>query len=428
MGNISVSIVIFGVTGDLARNKLIPSLFDLYCKGELKGNFTIVGYGRKQFSAEEFSSLVSDALMSKISPSNVKLKTNALRQRQRFISLCAYVQGELAETRGYDQLRKMVKGRRVIYFLAIHPELHEVVIAQLGKASLFNRRSQVLIEKPFGHDIKSARSLDTKMRRFIKEDQIYRIDHYLGKSALLQLLRRRREDKDFERALEKDIKEVSVSLWETKIINKRGAFYDRVGALKDVGQNHLLQMLAVVIAPKEVTSREAERVQQARATVLDSLRLTLPTTHAQYRSYHDEPGVAPHSQTETFFSVTAFSSIPKHKKVLLRLSAGKGLSESKAEIQIFFKKPVLLKEGLKTGMVFSLNGSDKERSKKKIEAYEHIFLSALKRDQSVFCSLEESVAGWKFESNVRKFWKNHDIRLGYYNIGDPIHISKDKRT
>lgn len=413
MGKKPLTIVIFGITGDLARNKLIPSIFDLYGKGKLHGDFKIIGYGRKNLSGVEFSSLINESLTT--SGRNYKA-TSKIGRQSSFIGRCTYVRGELNDPEGYERLKKNVsKSARVIYFFAVHPELHEVIISNLGKRSFLNKNSQILIEKPFGHNVRTALALDKKLCKYIKEEQIYRIDHYLGKSELIELINKRRDDKGFANALASDLKEVSVSQFETKTIVKRGAFYDRVGALKDIGQNHLLQMLAVVISSADITSESSKKVQAARAKALETLVLKMPAIKGQYISYHDEPGVKEDSKTETFFSIHATSKILNHDKVDLIISTGKALSESKAEIKIKFKN--------RKEIIFSLNRTVKGK-KKPMDAYERVFLAALEKDQRYFCSLEEVIAGWKFDAAVRKFWEKNNIPLVLYKIGSSIHIPK----
>ncbi len=422
MAHTPVSIVIFGVTGDLARGKIIPAIFDLYRHGDIGEDFSVIGYGRKVLCAEEFSSLINDAIALKYPDKNPK----SLRQARRFIDKCTYVQGELAEKKGYDLLKEATKGSgRNIFFLSVHPELHSTIISQLGKEKLLNKESQIMIEKPFGHDAVSAASLDALLRRYIQENQIYRVDHYLGKSALIDVIERRRNDPDFERALGY-IKEIKVSLWETKTVARRGAFYDIVGALKDVGQNHLLQMLAVILSSKSVLSPDATKVQKARAGAISSLRIKTPVMRGQYVKYHDEPGVNPYSETETFFSINASTVLARHRKANIYLSAGKALSESRADIYIKFSKPVKLKEGVIKEMIFTINtplGLSNSAGRNR-EAYEMIFLAVLKKDQKLFCSLDEAIAGWKFDERVRGFWKQHETPLQRYEVGGTIHISK----
>lgn len=422
MAHTPVSIVIFGVTGDLARGKLIPAIFDLYRHGDIGEDFSVIGYGRKPLRAEEFASLINDAIALKYPDKDSK----SLHQIRLFIKKCKYVKGELAEKKGYDNLKKTIKNsKRSIFFLSVHPELHSTIIEQLGKEKLLNKESQIMIEKPFGHDAVSATSLDALLRRYIHENQIYRVDHYLGKLALIDLVERRRSDPDFEKALT-NISEIKVSLWETKTIARRGAFYDIVGALKDVGQNHLLQMLATILSSKSVLSQDATMVQKARAAAISSLRIKMPVVRAQYAKYHDEQGVNPYSETETFFSINASTILARHRKANIYLSAGKALSESRADIYIKFSKRVKLKEGVVKEMTFTLNtplGLARPEGRNR-EAYEMIFLAALKKDQKLFCSLDEAIAGWKFDERVRDFWKQHETPLLRYEVGGTIHLSK----
>lgn len=422
----SLSIVVFGITGDLSRGKVIPALFDLYKRGELPRDFTLVGYGRKMLLQEDFFNLIHDAVLNKNSNQDSKKNKREaiILHVKKFFKKCKYIQGELQQKEGYDRLRSQLdKQGRVIYFLSVHPELHITIINQLGGEKLLNKKSQIMVEKPFGHDVASAKKLDKALRKFINEDQVYRVDHYLGKVNLIEFLERRRRDKLFEKALQYELKEVVVKQWETKTIAGRGAFYDAVGAVKDVGQNHLLQMAAAVIGDKDVACRKSDRVQKARAAAINSLRLQLPAARAQYKGFHAEPGVKAMSQTETFFSIKAFPSLPQRKNVAISFSAGKALAQSKVEIEIFFKKPIKLKEGLISHLRVSLNANGEvknaevHKGKKVMEAYERILLAAIEKDQSFFCSLEESIAGWKFNRNVKSFWKKHNIELKKYNIG-----------
>jgi glucose-6-phosphate 1-dehydrogenase len=181
-------------------------------------------------------------------------------------------------------------------------------------------------------------------------------------------------------------------------------------------------MVAAVISSRDIVSLKPEKVRLARAKAIDSLHIELPASRAQYNTYLEEPGVSPESKTETFFSLSATVRSKKHAAVKVLLSAGKGLSENGVDIRLVFKKPISLKEGVVNEAIFALNTNNF------MEAYERVFLAAIERDLRYFCSLEESVAGWKFTDAVTSFWKKKQISLQHYDIGEDIYVPKKGRA
>jgi glucose-6-phosphate 1-dehydrogenase len=265
--------------------------------------------------------------------------------------------------------------------------------------------TRILVEKPFGKDLNTAEKLDELFGKLFKEEQIYRIDHYLAKDSIMDLVRKHDKTKWNKNFIEK----VELNLFEEKVVGSRGAMYDSLGALRDVGQNHLLQMLAMIAMPlskEELNSSNlnlGRDFQKARAEVLNKLmsKGTFDIVKAQYDGYKQEAEVNPESKTETFFRITAHLNIPEWDGVPFVLSSGKALDKSVIEVVLHFKD--------KTKQVINIPNTDS------LKAYQKILLDCIAGDQTVFASTEEIFAEWKFISPIIENWKNLEPVI--YKIG-----------
>ena len=342
--------VIFGITGDLAHRKLLPALLSLYVKKLLPPRFAIIGFSRRYFSREEFRELIRSKM--NIAPGQFNEE-----DIKHFLDHMSYEQGFFDSSVAYARLAQKLKSiddgwgqcSNKIFHLSVPPNLYEGILKELANSGLTlpcDDRSgwtRILIEKPFGNDITTAKSLDKLLGKLFKEEQIFRIDHYLAKEALQNILAFRFANPIFESLWNNQyIDKVHIKLYEKMTVEGRGAFYDPIGAIKDVGQNHILQMLALVAmnVPKSV---KANDIRKERLGVLKMLKkivskqIVRDVARGQYRGYTEEKGVVGNSQTETYFRIKANVDNKRWKGVPFYLENGKGLEETKTEIDIYFK-------------------------------------------------------------------------------------------
>jgi glucose-6-phosphate 1-dehydrogenase len=353
--------VIFGITGDLAHRKLLPALLSLYVKKLLPPRFAIIGFSRRQFSREEFRELIR---------SNLNIQQGQFNEEdiKHFLDHMTYEQGyfdsPIAYSRLADRLKKIDDAwgqcSNKLFHLSVPPNLYEGILKELANSGLtvpcddLSGWTRVLIEKPFGNDIETAKSLDKLLGKLFKEEQIFRIDHYLAKEALQNIIAFRFTNPIFEALWSNEyIDKVHIKLYEKIGLEGRGAFYDPIGAIKDVGQNHMLQMLALV-AMDQPKSMKSVDIRKERFKILSSLKkLTAKQVsnnliRAQYNGYLNEKGVGQQSRTETYFLLNVKIDNKRWNGVPFYLENGKALSETKTEIDIYFKAGNIYKKGKKT--------------------------------------------------------------------------------
>lgn len=342
-----ITLVIFGITSNLAQIKLIPALYDMEENGTIPADLTIIGNSRKSMTKEEIDSYISDVLHSDnkhhkhvINPETVKKLLNRIH----------HFAGNLDDTEFYPQLDQEIKAKthaqskgNRIYYLATYPDLYAHVFEGL-KANKMNTEEngfvRLMIEKPIGIDLDSAKKLNQLLADYFEESQIYRLDHYLGKETLQNILSFRFANGVFEPMINRDhIDHIQITASEEFGIGKRGGYYDTVGALRDVGQNHQLQMIAFATmnAPADMSN---ESITKERLEILKSL-IPQPenVVFGQYEGYLDEENVAKDSKTDTFYAFKTVIDNPRFKDVPIYVRAGKMLSETVTEISIVFKEP-----------------------------------------------------------------------------------------
>lgn len=455
-------IAIFGATGDLATHKLIPALFDLFQKGYLPTLFKIIGVSRRGLTDDEYRQFAKEVLEKKVS----SLTRESL---EKFLAHISYTQSSFDDEAGYERLRLVLADKEAsfgqcankLFYLAVPPIYYKTIFEKLASSRLaiscsdMTGWTRVLVEKPFGNDTATAQELDLILGKLFKEEQIFRIDHYLAKEALQDTLMFRFSNLLFEPLWSNEyIEKVTITLTEKKGIEGRGAFYDEVGALRDVGQNHLLQMLAF-IAMEDPIELEASRIRAERTNVLSALRPIIKNEaremliRGQYEGYLDTPSVLENSQTETFFRIKTFIDNKRWQGVPFYLESGKALTEDKTEIKIYFKKTtsclcppgaehhhqniltfrIQPNEGIsivfwakKPG--FSIDLESKELSfsyrnspdaPQLVDAYEKVLFDAIAGDQMLFTSTEEVNAAWRFITPILDLWK--DLPLHTYPRG-----------
>lgn len=446
--------VIFGITGDLACRKLLPALLNLYVKKVLPTKFAIVGFSRRHFSREEFRQYIRD---------NMNIKPGQFKEEdvKHFLDHMSYEQGMFDMPESYQHLVHTLKGiderfhqcSNKLFHLSVPPALYEGILENLAGSGLTVPCggdlgwTRVLIEKPFGSDVETAKKLDKRIGDLFSEEQIFRIDHYLAKEALQNILAFRFANTLFEPLWNKHhVDKVHIKLLEKIDIEGRGEFYDKVGALKDVGQNHVLQMLAL-IAMEAPDDFDAESIRKERAKVLKHL---MPITkknildyavRGQYEGYLHEKGVKPESQTETYFRLETYVETSRWKDVPFFLESGKSLSESKAEIDVYFKNEneeerqniltfrIQPDEGIKIRFWVKTPGfglkvepktlkfkySDFDTKGQLPDAYEKVLFDAIFGDQTLFTSTDEVMYAWKFISPIVESW--NEVPMTRYKKG-----------
>lgn len=335
-----LTLIIFGITGNLAQIKLIPALYDMEEKGVLSEDMQIVGIARSPLTHEQIIDEFRSALEQENPHHKHTIKPEVFR---KLAGRVRYIHGHLDQPEVYRKLTEF-KGDR-IYYLATYPHLYEQIFRQLKATGLSNQEhgfARLMIEKPIGTDLKSAKDLNQLLLEYFKDNQIFRLDHYLGKETLQNILGFRFGNSVFENIINKDyVEQIQITAAEDFGIGKRGMYYDTVGALKDVGQNHLLQMLALATMekPKEFSD---PWITTERTKIINSLK-AFPNelVLGQYVGYRDEPSVDAGSEIDTYFAFKTEIQNERFRGVPIYIRGGKKLSQTVTEISIIFKNDSL---------------------------------------------------------------------------------------
>ena len=441
------TIVIFGASGDLTRRKLIPALYELHRKKRLPGELLIVGMARTEYSRDQWREILKEACMAQVG------KHFDPSLWEEFAKNIYYHPGDVSRAECFPELDKFVselenhQPSTRIYYLALAPEFYECTIAHLGAAGMASESSgprRIVVEKPFGRDRESARQLNAKIHEVFAEHQIYRIDHYLGKETVANVLVLRFANTIFEPIWNRNyVDHVQITAAEDLPIGRRASFYESAGILRDMFQNHLLQLLT--LTAMEPPSRvNADDIRDEKVKVLRAVRPFTPadvaanTVRGQYRKYRDEPNVPPNSQTATFGVVKLYVDNWRWQGVPFYLRSGKAMSCRTTQIVIQFREPphMMFEEGPKhiheanrlvlqiqpaegiqihfqtkvpdAGMKMRLTDLDfnfREKFAGEMpEAYERLLLDVMIGDPSLFARADEVELAWGIIDPIQQVW------------------------
>ncbi len=403
-----ITLVVFGATGDLYQNKLSLALFNLFSNGFLPEGFDVIGFARRPLSDDDFRNFTREAILK-------KSKNHEAEKLDEFLLHLQYKQGDLEKLSDFKNLAVQLEAEvtetgvcsNKIFYLAVPPSLYATIFKNISASGLTipcapetigaaEAWTRVLVEKPFGKDLEDARSLDKLLGEFFDESQIFRIDHYLGKETLQNILSFRFTEGTLENIWNREnIERVKIIFHEENTVASRGALYDGLGILKDVGQNHMLQMLALVALdnPKEMT---VEKIRTARRAALEKTILLpdLEIVRGQYEGYLNEKNVPPNSKTETFFRLSLGVNSDRWHGVSFELEAGKALDKAEVFIEIYFKQANKKHR-------FSISSSGGAT----YDAYERVLQDCILGDQAIFTTTEEVMAEWRVVTDIIKKWQ-----------------------
>jgi len=336
-------IVIFGITGDLARRKILPGLYHLAVAGLMPERYRIIGAARPhaKMTDEEFRKYAFDAVCEFATDKPEGEQWSSFAELLSFSAREEAGPGDLVSA--VDAAQRAIGGEvRRLFHLAVPPEAMQVVVQTLGALGL-NENARIICEKPFGVDLASARKLNAELTEFFDESQIFRIDHFLGKESIDNILALRFANELFEPLWTRaHVGYVQIDVPETLSIEGRGAFYETTGAFRDMVVTHLFQVLGI-LGMEQPTSLTARPLRNEINKVFESLRILDPVTvlRGQYEGYLDEPGVAPDSTTETFIALRAWVDNARWMGVPFYLRTGKCLAQSRQMITIGLREPVM---------------------------------------------------------------------------------------
>ena len=450
----SFDLVLFGGTGDLAWRKLMPALFQAFRHGTLPEGGRIIGVGRDALSHAQYRELIQSRF------DKVELaKRPSPQEFSRFAALLEFVRMDLSRPEDYAALATMLRERNaqtVVMYVATAPSLFTVVCEQLAAAGLNTPQTRVVLEKPLGHDLASNRAINQTVRRFFEEKQVFRIDHYLGKPAVQNLFALRFGNALFEPLWRREhIANIQITIAEEIGVESRGAFYETTGAMRDMVQNHALQLLCAIGMEPPINAH-ADAIRDEKLKVLRSLKpwtaetLSQDVIRGQYAAgnmagnavaaYRDELGVNPASHTETFVALRTEISNWRWAGVPFYIRTGKRLAGRDARIVVNFRPtPHAIfnsQLGMANRLVINLQpkdglelhllaqGQDNRRNAStlapvqldldfdkrfgsgRVGAYERLLLDVIDGRLNLFVRSDEQEEAWRWVEPILNYWKN----------------------
>jgi glucose-6-phosphate 1-dehydrogenase len=468
------TIVIFGASGDLTARKLIPALYHLFKEKQMPPAFRVVGFARREKTDASWRQELRTALdqFSRTKPVNDKVWS-------AFAENLFYCQGDLTDDAAYKKLETQLTEfgsgplrENLLFYLAISPSQFGEVVEQIHRAGLLNKEGaawqRIVVEKPFGHDLASAQALNRELTRYTHEQQVFRIDHYLGKETVQNILMFRFSNSIFEKLWNRNsVDHVQITVSEKLGVGERGGYYEEAGALRDMVQNHMLQVLSL-IAMEPPVSLEAESVRDEKVKLLKSIRALEPADVArqivrgQYFAgsvdgqprpgYRQEPKVNPNSNVETFVALKLFIDNWRWSEVPFYLRMGKNLPMSASEVRIQFRptpnvlfaaqcgshldaNALTLRLQPNEGISLRFNGKvpgmslgvrpvrmhfsyDSEFGAYTPEAYERLLLEAIAGDATLFIRRDEVETAWQIVDSIRAGWEGKALtNREFYSAG-----------
>ncbi|GAB4580941.1 MAG: glucose-6-phosphate dehydrogenase [Anaerolineales bacterium] len=449
------TLVIFGASGDLTQRKLIPALFSLYKKELLPAQTRIVGFARRPWDHEKFRGILLDG-MHQYAP-----KLFDAPAWETFAGQVFYSQGDLSTPADYDKLQTLLaelEGAPAnrLYYLATGPEYFIPIVQQLGARKMDEENPDhwchIVIEKPFGHNLASALELNREVQAVFREEQVYRIDHYLGKETVQNLLTFRFANTIFEPLWNRNyVDHVQITNAETVDVGHRAGYYEHSGVVRDMFQNHLLQLVSLTaMEPPATFNAKALRDETVKVLHAISPIQMRDTVWGQYRKYRDAEGVAPNSRTPTFIAIKLFIDNWRWQGVPFYVRSGKALAARTTEIALQFKQvPHLLfpdntslspnrlsiciqpDEGIHLTFETKIPGAGMRSKSVDMDfhyddigenilpdAYERLLLDAIRGDASLFTRSDGIERAWQLVDPLLQAWERGDgPSLAFYESG-----------
>jgi glucose-6-phosphate 1-dehydrogenase len=465
----SFDLVLFGGTGDLTWRKLMPALFQAFRHGTLPEGGRIIGVGRDDLSSDQYRALMKSRF------DKVELaKRPSAEEFARFAAILEFVRVDLSKPQDYASLAECLQSRNadtVVMYVATAPSLFTTVVEQLAASGLNTPKTRIVLEKPLGHDLASNRAINRTVRSFFEEKQVFRIDHYLGKPAVQNLFALRFGNALFEPLWRREhIANIQITIAEDLGVESRGAFYETTGALRDMVQNHALQLLCAIGMEPPINSH-ADAIRDEKLKVLRSLKpwtqesLSQDVVRGQYASgaidgdkvpgYREEPGVSPNSNTETFVALRTEISNWRWAGVPFYIRTGKRLAGRDARIVVNFRPTphaifnsqlgmanrlvinLQPKDGLELHLLAqgqdnrqSRQGAsqslapvqldldfDKRFGSERVGAYERLLLDVIDGRLNLFVRSDEQEEAWRWVEPMLEFWANEPQGPRPYNSG-----------
>jgi glucose-6-phosphate 1-dehydrogenase len=456
-------LTIFGASGDLTRRKLIPALYDLFLQGLLPDAFSVVGAGRKGYTDDSFR----EQMRAELEEQSPNLPGSSREKADEFTRCLFYVSLDTSDPAAYIALKQKLEkvrkersiGGNLIFYLATPPSLYAPVALSLASQGLTREGDdwkRIIVEKPFGYDLTSSRELNQQLRSVFREDQLYRIDHYLGKETVQNILVTRFSNGIFEPIWNRNyVSHVEITASESLGVGERGGYYEGSGALRDMFQNHILQLVALVSMEPPVWA-ESNSIRNEMVKVLDSIRplsredIERDVIRGQYtaskvkgesmKGYREEEGVDPESRTETYVGLKFYIDNWRWKGVPFYARTGKRLPTRVTEIVVHFESTphhifcdtegssdrnqliiriqpdegLLLKFGMKVpGAGYNVQNVNMDFHYSSLsdvylpEAYERLLLDCMLGDSTLYARGDAVESAWRFVDPVLKYWQEN---------------------